>query len=74
MSRKPLQLTKMVCRVTCLPLHCAISSRWRYLLSFLSRELRKLFSQQIVSSKMCRCAGESTTRSGLRSVGRSAGS
>ena len=73
-SRKPLQPTCMVCRVACLPLLCATSSRWRYLLSFLSRELKKLFSQQIVSSKMCRRPGESTTRSGLRSVGRSAGS
>ena len=73
-SRKPLQLTWMVCRVACIPCLCATSSRWSYLLSFLSREHRKLFSQQIVSSKMCRCPGESTTRSGLRSVGRSAGS
>ena len=36
-SRKPLQPTWMVCRVACLPLLCATSSRWRYLLSFLSR-------------------------------------
>ena len=63
-SRKPLQPTWMVCRVACLLLLCATSSRWRYLLSFLSRELRRLLSQQIVSSKMCRCPGKSTTRSG----------
>ena len=53
-SMKPLQPTWMVCRLACLPPFCATSNRWRYLLSFLSRELRKLFSQQIVSSKMCR--------------------
>ena len=53
-SMKPLQPTWMVCRLACLPPFCATSNRWRYLLSFLSRELRKLFSQQIVSSK---CVG-----------------
>ena len=47
-SRKPLQPTWMVCRLACLPLLCATSNRWRYLLSFLNFELGKLmFSQQL---------------------------
>ena len=74
LSTKPLQPTWMVDRVACIPRVRACSTRCRYLLSFLTLALEKFASQQTVSSKRWKCPGQWTTRSGLRSVGRSSGS